>query len=178
MSAHFNAKLLRPAAPGDASDWGFVVLPKAASDTLPRRGRTSVTGKLNGHAFNAVLEPDGQLSHWLRLSPELQVAAGVSVGDEVSVEVMPIDAQEPVVPVDFQAALDAASVAAQNTWQATTVIARVDWVHWVESAKQEKTRASRIASACDQLAKGKKRVCCFDQSGYYDKSLKAPDVMQ
>src|SRR3546814_7326526 len=55
---------------------------------------------------------------------------------------------------------------------------RVDWVHWIESAKQAATRSKRVASARDQLAKGKKRVCCFDSSGFYDKSLAAPDAAE
>jgi len=54
---------------------------------------------------------------------------------------------------------------ARATWEATTTIARIDWIHWIESAKQAKTRASRIADAADMLASGKKRVCCFDPSG-------------
>ena len=36
----FSAKLLRPKKPSDGEDWAFVVLPKAASAKLPRRGRT------------------------------------------------------------------------------------------------------------------------------------------
>lgn len=59
-------------------------------------------------------------------------------------------------------------------WNDTTTLARVDWVHWIVSAKQAKTRAQRIESACEMLASGKKRVCCFDPSGYYSKALSAP----
>jgi uncharacterized protein YdeI (YjbR/CyaY-like superfamily) len=60
------------------------------------------------------------------------------------------------------------------TWDATTTLARVDWIHWIVSAKQSKTRAKRIADACDMLASGKKRVCCFDPSGFYSKAFCAP----
>ena len=49
----FSAKLLRPKKPGDGEDWAFVVLPKEASAKLPRRGRTSVDGTLNGQPFTA-----------------------------------------------------------------------------------------------------------------------------
>ena len=56
----------------------------------------------------------------------------------------------------------------------TTTVARMDWIHWVESAKQAKTRKSRVKAALDMLSSGKKRVCCFDQSGFYSKSLSAP----
>ncbi len=170
----FKTTLLRPASPGRDEAWAFLVLPKTVSEKLPRRGRTSVDGTLNGHAFHATLDPDGQLSHWLKVSKALQQAAAASPGDTVSVQVSAADPEpEPQVPDDLQRAL-AASAAAQATWAATTTIARVDWVHWVESAKQAKTRQRRVENACEMLASGKKRVCCFDQSGYYSKSLSAP----
>jgi hypothetical protein len=47
----FEAKLLRPADPGAGAAWAFVVLPKAASAKLPRRGRITVHGNLNGRKF-------------------------------------------------------------------------------------------------------------------------------
>ena len=41
-------------------------------------------------------------------------------------------------------------------------------------AKLAQTRARRIKNACSMLAAGKRRVCCFDRSGFYSKSLSAP----
>jgi len=170
----FKAKLLRPASPGEDGPWGFLVLPKAASDKLPRRGRTSVEGTINGSPFQATLEPDGRLSHWLKVSKGLQEAAAASFGDMVEVRLSPTHPEpEPQVPDDLQQAL-ARSAAAKATWEDTTTIARLDWIHWIESAKQAKTRKRRIDNACDMLAAGERRVCCFDQSGYYSKGLSAP----
>jgi uncharacterized protein YdeI (YjbR/CyaY-like superfamily) len=82
---------------------------------------------------------------------------------------------EPELPPDFRQAL-AGSPQASVVWDATTTLARIDWIHWIESAKQAKTRKRRIADACDMLASGKKRVCCFDPSGFYSKSLSAPQA--
>lgn len=131
-------------------------------------------GTINGHAFQATLDPDGQLSHWLRVSKELREAAHADVGDIVTVQISPADPEpEPQVPDDLRGAL-AASPEARAGWEDTTTIARLDWIHWIESAKQAKTRKSRIESACDMLSSGKKRVCCFDQSGFYSKSFSAP----
>ena len=141
---------------------------------MPRRGRTSVEGTINGHAFSATLQPDGKLSHWLQVDGELLQALSNSVGKKVDVAFTPVATEpEPQVPEDLSDALAAAPAALEN-WQQTTVIARVDWIHWVESAKQAKTRVKRIANACDMLASGKRRVCCFDQSGFYSKALSAP----
>lgn len=172
----FKTKLLRPAKPGKDDSWAFLVLPKTASDKLPRRGRTSAEGTINGYPFQATLDPDGQLSHWLKVNKELREAASANIGDMVTVQISPADLEpEPKLPDDLQEAL-AASPAAKAVWEDTTTIARLDWIHWIESAKLAKTRKSRIANVCDMLASGKKRVCCFDQSGYYSKSLSAPQA--
>lgn len=170
----FETALRLPADPQGDDGWAFVVLPKAISDTFPRRGRTSMQGSLDGHPFQATLEPDGQLSHWFRVPVALMRDTGVAIGDMVTFSVAPApDELEPQLPPEFAAVL-AASAAATATWDATTTIARIDWIHWIESAKQARTRMRRMRDAGDMLASGKKRVCCFDPSGYYSKSLSPP----
>lgn len=174
VTLRFAATLMEPAGASSTEPWSFLVLPKRASDSLPRRGRTSVSGTLNGVPFEACLEPDGQLSHWLRIPDSLRILAGAEVGGEIEVELAPVETEpEPVLPADFKEALDQAPEAGK-TWFATTVLARVDWIHWIEMAKQERTRAKRIDDALDMLGKGKKRVCCFDPSGFYSKAFGAP----
>jgi hypothetical protein len=172
--SHFKAKLLRPASFGLDAPWAFMILPRDASAKLPRRGRTTVEGTMNGHRFRATLEPDGQLSHWMRVSNELLETAGANMGDIATFEIMPVTQEpEPEIPPDLQQAL-AASPEARAVWGDTTTIARLDWIHWITSAKQPRTRAKRISDACAMLASGKRRVCCFDPSGYYSKAFSAP----
>ena len=176
VTSRFEAKLLRPAKPDGDTSWAFVILPREVSEKLPRRGRTTVKGTINGQHFQATLEPDGQLSHWLQISSALREAAGAAVGDSVTLELTPVEKEpEPDLPADFQEAL-AATPEARKVWNETTTLARLDWIHWITSAKQLKTRAKRIADACDMLASGKKQVCCFDQSGYYSKAFRAPEA--
>jgi uncharacterized protein YdeI (YjbR/CyaY-like superfamily) len=106
----------------------------------------------------------------------LHEAAGAAVGDSVTLELTPVEKEpEPGLPADFQEALTAAPEA-RKVWNETTTLARLDWIHWITSAKQLKTRAKRIGDACDMLASGKKQVCCFDQSGYYSKAFRAPEA--
>lgn len=172
--SRFKTKLLRPSDSGKNAQWAFIVLPKSASEKLPRRGRTTIDGTINGHGFRATLEPDGQLSHWLLVSEQLLEAAGVKIGDAVTFEIMPVGQEpEPEIPSDLQGALTAAPEA-KAVWDDTTTIARLDWIHWITSAKQAKTRAKRINDACDMLASGERRVCCFDPSGFYSKAFRAP----
>lgn len=172
-SSRFSATLLQPAdAPG--ATWTFLSLPKAASARLPTRGITTVKGTLNGHPFLANAEPDGNKGHWMKVPRALREAAGAKPGDEVLVELAACDEQlELPVPPDLRKAL-AATPAAHEAWTQVTPAARRDWVQWATSAKKPETRARRIAAACDMLAGGKRRVCCFDRSGFYSKELSAP----
>ena len=174
----FKTRLLRPATPPDAS-WTFLILPKDASARLPTRSMTAVEGTLDDHPFQATLEPDGQGSHWLKLERTLSDAAGVRAGDTVMLVIAPASQQpEPEVPPDLRRALATAPPEARAVWSDITPIARRDWIHWISSAKREETRVRRIENACDMLAKGKRRVCCFDRSGMYSKSLAAPKAAE
>ena len=169
----FTAKLFRPATPAKADSWTFLTLPKDASAKLPSRGMTTVEGTINGISFRATLEPDGQKSHWLKVNRKLSKAARADAGDEVTLE-LASEALEPTVPADLRKAL-AADPKARALWQEITINARTDWIHWIISAKQAETRARRVESACSMLAGGKRRVCCFDRSGFYSKCFSAPD---
>jgi Bacteriocin-protection, YdeI or OmpD-Associated/Domain of unknown function (DUF1905) len=170
----FKAKLFRPAKSEKAGSWTFLVLPKNASAKLPSRGMTAIEGTINGFAFQAMLEPDGQKSHWLKLDRKLSEGARAEAGDIVTLEITPAGEElEPEVPADLRKAL-AAAPKARALWSDITPIARRDWIHWIISAKQPETRARRIKNACSMLAAGKRRVCCFDRSGFYSKSLSAP----
>ena len=172
----FKAKLLRPAESENADSWTFLILPKNASAKLPSRGMTAVEGTINGVSFQATLEPDGKKSHWLKVDSKLrETAGGAEAGDVVTLEIAPaIEEPEPEVPPDLKKALAAADPKARTVWSDITPMARRDWIHWIASAKQAETRARRIKNACSMLAAGKRRVCCFDRSGFYDKSMSAP----
>lgn len=167
----FRARLLQPAEGGS---WTFLVLPKKASAQLPTRGMTAVEGVINDHPFRAVLAPDGNKGHWLKVNRKMREGAGASAGDVVTLAFGPARKEpEPRVPADLRTAL-AASPKARATWKASTTIARRDWILWVTSARQPETRARRIHNACNMLATGKRRVCCFDRSGFYSKDFSAP----
>jgi hypothetical protein len=180
-SIRFKAKLFRPAMEparprADQRDsWTFLVLPKNVSAKLPSRGMTAIEGTINGSPFQATLEPDGQKSHWLKVDRKLGKSAGAEAGDIVALEIAPAGKEtEPEVPTDLRKALATAVPKARALWSDITPNARRDWIHWILSAKQEETRTRRIKNACSMLAAGKRRVCCFDRSGFYSKSLSAP----
>src|SRR3954468_23063011 len=116
-SIRFKAKLFRPATEParpradqrekDGS-WTFLVLPKDASAKLPSRGMTAIEGTINGFAFQAMLEPDGQRSHWLKVDRKLGKSAGAEAGDIITLEIAPAGKEtEPEVPPELKKALAA-----------------------------------------------------------------------
>ncbi|MFM9996928.1 MAG: YdeI/OmpD-associated family protein [Phycisphaerales bacterium] len=158
-------------------EWMFLTLPKDASAKLPSRGMVSVEGTCNDSPFQATIEPDGKGGHWLKVERELREAAGAAAGDTVSLAVSPLPPDrepEPNVPADLRKALAVAAPKAREAWSDITPAARRDFIHWITSGKRAETRVKRIATACDMLAKGKRRPCCFDRSGMYANSLSCP----
>src|SRR5258708_32494694 len=74
-------------------------LPEGASSKLPSRGMSMVEGTFNGHAFQALLEPDGIGSHWFRVSNTILKAASAEGGDSFAVGREPLTLwPEPKVP--------------------------------------------------------------------------------
>jgi hypothetical protein len=157
----FTAKLFPPKAGPKIGSSFLLTLPKNASAKLPSRGVTMVEGTINAFPFRAALEPDGKGSHSLRVNKVMGDGADAEPGDTVTVEIARTgDEPEIRVPVDLRKALAAAPLA-QAGWQDITPMARRDWIFSICSAKQPETRVRRIEKACDMLASGKRRLCCF-----------------
>lgn len=142
----------------------LLVLPGDASAQLPSRGTAMVEGTLNGAPFQAVLEPDGEGSHWFQVNEAVLQAAGASPGDTVAMAMAPTKEWiEPSVPADLREVLTA-DPEAHAIWTDITPAARWDWIRWIGSARQADTRQRRVESVCSRLRSGKRRPCCFDRN--------------
>ena len=147
-------------------------LPERASKRLPSRGQVAVRGTINGCDFEIVLEPDGSSGHWMRVSEQLRRAARLRVGDTATLEIEPAkEWPEPRVPVDFQAALDAAPQKIQDVWSEITPMARWEWVRWVNATNNPDTRERRIEVSISKMKSGKRRPCCFNLAACTDPEL-------
>ena len=157
----FSAKLSRPEAGEKRGPGAVLALPKNASAKISSRSMTMIEGSINAFPFRAALEPDGKGSHRLRVSKAIQEASGAVIGETVTVEITRVGEEPEIrVPMELGKALAAVPLA-QAAWADITPMARRDWILWISTAKQDETRRSRIENACDMLASGKRRVCCF-----------------
>lgn len=118
-------------------------------------------GTINAFPFRAALEPDGKGSHLLSVNKVMRNGAGGDVLDPVTVEIARVGEESELrIPIDLRKAF-AAAPDAQAGWDDITPMARRDWIFSVTTAKQPETRKRRIEKACDMLACGKRRLCCF-----------------
>ena len=147
-------------------------LPGHASEKLPSRGQVSVHGTIEGQMLQTVLEPDGNGGHWMKVSPELQKAAGIRAGDTARLAIELTKAwPEPRVPGDLEAALAGAPPKIQHVWRDITPMARWEWVRWVNATNNSDTRRRRVEVSISKMSYGKRRPCCFDLSACTDPDL-------
>ena len=90
--------------------------------------------------------------YYLGFRKEIRDAAGISAGDELAIELERDDEPRTVdLPADFAAALGPDERAFLDSLAFTH---RREYVEWIEDAKREETRQSRIVKAVEMLAPG------------------------
>jgi hypothetical protein len=147
-------------------------LPDKASEKLPSRGQVAVEGTINGHRFEAVLEPDGSFGHWMRIDRKLQKGAALRTGERATLELEAIKTwPEPKVPPDLRTALATAPHEIRELWKEITPMARWEWVRWVNATRNADTRKRRVEVTISKMKSGKRRPCCFDLASCTDPDL-------
>jgi hypothetical protein len=147
-------------------------LPETASKALPSRGQVAVEGSINDVEFQAVLEPDGDSGHWMRVDDKLEHAAGVGPGQTVALDIeVTKEWPEPIVPSDLATALAEAPDKIQSLWHEITPMARWEWVRWVSATKNPDTRRRRVEVSVSKMNSGKRRPCCFNLAACTDPDL-------
>jgi uncharacterized protein YdeI (YjbR/CyaY-like superfamily) len=85
------------------------------------------------------------------VSHATRVAAGVAVGDSVQVMLEgDTEVRQIIPPPDFAQALEA-NPKAREAFEALAYSHRKEYVEWIESAKKESTRQTRIQRAVELL---------------------------
>ena len=117
------------------------------------RGRVPVRGTINGFPFRSSLMPMGGC-HMMPVNRTLREGAGVKPGDIVEV-VMERDDEERIVeaPAVLKKVL-AKNKTAKGNWEKLAFTHKKEMAVWIEGAKQEETRARRLAKVVSVLEKG------------------------
>lgn len=73
------------------------------------------------------------------------------------------------LPDDLRQALSA-SAEAGAAWEDITVLARNEFICWVEDAKQPATRERRVRRTVEELEEGMRRPCCWPGCSHREKT--------
>ena len=121
----------------------FVALPFAPREVWGARPRFYVAGTINGTAVRGTLGAEGQ-DYFLRLGAAWMRDSEIAVGDTVTVCLAPEGPQVETVAEDIATAL-LANEKAKKFFEGLPTYYRKNYIRWIETAKQEETRAKRIA---------------------------------
>lgn len=155
MRQTFEAKLIGK-GPGNA--WTYLAIPFDVQQVFGTKARVLVAGTLNGFPFRNSLMPEGDGTHSLMVSKELQQGANAKAGDVVSIS-LELDLAERAVtlPEELASAFKANRQAA-SFFERLTHSQKKEYIDWVRSAKQASTKAGRVAKSLEMLTAGKKRL--------------------
>jgi hypothetical protein len=133
------------------SGGSLVQVPKEVSDQLGGRARIKVQGRLNQLPFRGSTMPTGDGTHCLGFRKDQRAAAGVEIGDVVTVELARDEEERLVeVPPELASALESER-RLDAAFQALSYTRRKEMAASVASAKSAETRERRLAAALEEL---------------------------
>jgi hypothetical protein len=126
---------------------------QAAAITLPFDPKVE-WGTIGGYPFTTTVARYGG-TDYLAFRRDVREAAGVEVGGKVTIEVE-LDTSERVVTVPEDLAVALADGAVRAAFDALSYTHQKEYVSWVEEAKREETRKTRVDRAVELLEGGVK----------------------
>src|SRR2546421_11914895 len=132
----------------------LVPVPPEVAGRLKLRGMPRIQAVIAGRPYRGSLMPMGDGTYCLGVLKSLQEAAGVGVGDMITIELELDTAPRTVVlPTDLAAALvrDRRATAA---WDALSYTNKKEMARALEEAKKPETRARRLVLAVEKLRAG------------------------
>jgi hypothetical protein len=110
-----------------------------------RAGRIRVAGLLNSIAISGTLMPVRGGGHRLYVNGAIRAAAGVAVGDEVTLALRPVAPDEVTIPPDVADAFEAAG--ASSVFESLAPSHRREWLRHIDDARSPRSRTRRIVTA-------------------------------
>jgi hypothetical protein len=139
---------------GEAGERPLVELPFDAKERFGR-ARAPVRGTVNRTSFRTTVAVYGG-RQYIGFRKELRDAAGIAIGDEVTIELELDDAPRTVeVPPELESAF-AGAPGARAAFDALSYTHRREYATWVAEAKRDETRARRAARAIELLQAGER----------------------
>ena len=140
---------------GTAKGRAYVVLAFDPEKAWGPRARYHVRGTINGMAVRGALERSGQ-GYFLPLGPAYRRDAGLTLGDLVTVMLVPEGPQREALAADIVTALEAGPEAA-TFFDGLASFYRKNYLRWIDATQRRpEVRAQRIAELVELMKAGKK----------------------
>jgi Bacteriocin-protection, YdeI or OmpD-Associated/Domain of unknown function (DUF1905) len=138
---------------GEGGDRPLVAIPFDVREAYGE-ARPPVRGTVNGHPFRTTVAVYGGVPY-LGFRREVRDAAGIDLGQPVTIELERDDAPREVEPPPELAAALAADPAAAAAWEKLSFTHRREHAEAIEDAKREETRQRRVEKALEMLRGGR-----------------------
>lgn len=144
----FNSKLTLTPRGGSGT---LVAVPRDVAAKLGLKGTPRVSAVIAGRRYRGSLMPMGDGTYCLGVLKSIQAAAGVGLGDTVTV-----DLELDTAPREIEPPSDLARILA-NDWKAAAAWERLSYTNKkeiarsLEEAKRPETRERRLATAVEKL---------------------------
>ncbi|HEX7262587.1 MAG TPA: YdeI/OmpD-associated family protein [Candidatus Dormibacteraeota bacterium] len=147
----FQAVLTATARGGGGT---LVPVPKDVAAKLGLKGMPKIQAVIAGTPYRGSLMPMGDGTYCLGVLKSIQQAAGVGLGDEITVE-LELDS----APRDIEPPADLAKVLAKNkkaaaSWSKLSFTNKKEMAASLEGAKKPETRERRLKAAIETLIAG------------------------
>ena len=148
----FKAVILNPGGGG-----AFVEVPFDVEKEFGSK-RPKVRAMIEGVPYRGTLTRMGTECHLLIILKDIREQIGKTFGDEIKITVEP-DTEERVIeiPVELKKAFKTEKEA-KAFYEKLSYTHQREYVTWINEAKKEETRQSRIVKMIEMLKKGRKAV--------------------
>jgi hypothetical protein len=139
----------------ESSEVAALSAPFDVEKTFGTKARVPVRGTINGFPFRSSLMPMGGC-HRMVVNKQMRDAAGVKAGDKVTVVMERDESPRTVKAPDALRRELSKNKTAQANWDKLAFTHKKEMARSIAEAKQEDTRARRLAKVMDVLKTGKK----------------------
>ena len=149
----FKAKL-DTKGPGGA--WVSLEIPFDVEKEFGSKARVSVKGTINKFPFRTSIFPNGDGTHHVMVNKAMRDGAGAKPGDKVTIEMTKDVASRTIkMPLMFKQALLRNSKA-KAFFDGLAPSYKAAYVAWIDGAKQQETKETRLRKAISLLSASKK----------------------
>ena len=152
MSQRYKFRAVIEAAGGGGA---FVTVPFDVEQAFGKK-RVKIKALIEGEPYRGTLVRMGGPEHLLLVLKDIREKIGKSFGDEIEIELEEdIEPRQVEVPQDLKDVMES-DPEALEFFKQLSYTHQKEYVQWIEEAKQDQTRQSRILRTVELLKQGKR----------------------